>query len=174
MNFWLSTDTHFGHGKLVEENLRPVGYEDKILKALAIALKPGDVFIHFGDISFDKDAEWNEKLKAFPCKRWLIRGNHDKRGLSWYLDHGWDFIGDSITVTMFGCKVLMSHIPQPDSDYDINIHGHFHNTDHRKHEPEIAAILTPKHYLLALEFNRYQPWNLQSVLGNFKKGKTNV
>lgn len=169
MNFWLTTDTHFGHIKLVEQNLRPVGFEDKIFKGLINALHEEDVFIHFGDISFDNDAGWHEKIKELPGKKWLIKGNHDKRSSSWYLSRGWDFVGYSITINHFGYKILMSHIPQPDTGYDINIHGHFHNTDHRKHEPEIAAILTSKHYLLALEYNNYLPWNLSSVVGSFKK-----
>jgi calcineurin-like phosphoesterase family protein len=169
MHFWLTTDTHCGHYKLTEENIRPVGFEDKIFKGLGRVIQEGDVFIHLGDISFYKDAEWNEKFKNLPCKRWLTMGNHDKRGFSWYLSHGWDFVGNSITIEHFGYKILFSHIPQKDSGYDINIHGHFHNTDHRKYEPEISAILTNKHVLLALENNSYQPWNLMSVIETFKK-----
>jgi calcineurin-like phosphoesterase family protein len=169
MNYWLTTDSHFGHEMLVEEGLRPKGFEDLIFKYLHNVIKKGDVLIHFGDISFGSDAEWNEKLKVFDCHRWLLIGNHDKRTMSWYLDHGWNFVGDSIRLDIFGYKILMSHIPERDSGYDINIHGHFHDTDHRKHEPEISALLTDKHVLLALEHNNYQPWNLRTVVEKFKK-----
>jgi len=169
MNFWITTDTHLGHTMLTDRNLRPLGFEDKILKGLKGVLREGDVLIHLGDVSFGNDAEWNEKLKDLPCKKWLLRGNHDKHGLSWYISHGWDFVADTISFYHFGHQILISHVPQPGDYFDINIHGHFHNTDHRKHEPKISAILTDKHYLLALEFNNYQPWNLKNVIDDFRK-----
>lgn len=171
MNYWIITDTHFGHAKLVNEGHRPVGFEEKIFKSIMDNYEANDVLIHFGDISFDKDAEWHDRLKEIFCLRWLIKGNHDKHSSSWYISHGWHFVGDEITLTLYGYKILLSHIPKKDSGYDINIHGHFHDTDHRKHEPQIAAILNDKHVLLALEFNNYQVWNLRSVVEKFKSGK---
>jgi calcineurin-like phosphoesterase family protein len=173
MNFWVTTDTHLGHTMLTDNNLRPLGFEDKILKGLMSVIKEGDVLIHLGDVSFGGDAMWSEKLKELPCKRWLLRGNHDKHSLSWYLSHGWDFVADTIAIEHFGYKIIFSHIPHPLGSYSFNIHGHFHDTDHRKHEPEMSAILTDKHYLLALELNNYQPWNLRAVLEDFKKRQKN-
>lgn len=169
MNFWITTDTHFDHTMLTDNNLRPLGFEEKILKGLRSVVKDDDILIHLGDVSFGNDAEWNEKIKGIPGKKWLIKGNHDKHSSSWYISHGWDFVADTIVFDQFGYNILISHIPQPGDYFDINIHGHFHNTDHRKHESKISSILTDKHYLLALEFNNYQPWNLRNVIDDFKK-----
>jgi calcineurin-like phosphoesterase family protein len=173
MNYWITTDTHFGHKMLAEDGLRPCGYEEKIFTELYNSIKEGDVLIHLGDVSFDNNHEWSVKINCFDFfRKWLIRGNHDKNGIEWYLDKGWDFVGDSISMKYFGFNILFSHIPQPfHYNFDVNIHGHFHNTDFRKHEPQIAAILTDKHILLALEYNDYRPWNLKSIIKKYRRDK---
>jgi len=171
MDCWLTTDTHLGHGMLVEQGFRPKGFEELIFSNLKKAVKPNDLLIHFGDVSFSDHIYWNERLTDFGLKRWLIRGNHDDRSISWYIDRGWDFVGDTASITLFGAKILMSHAPQPDTGYDINIHGHLHNSDHRTNEPEISSILTSKHVLLAVELNSYLPWNLRKVVETFKNVK---
>lgn len=171
-------DPHLGHeDKMVEACGRPQGYSYKILNNLVQTVKAGDVFICLGDVCFGNDAEWHTKMLARgeqapepigavnpQAKRWLILGNHDKKSMAWYLDHGWDFVSQSIMLHIYGHKILLSHIPQADTGYTINIHGHFHNTDHRKHEPELTAIANDKQFLLACEFAGYQPVNLQSII----------
>lgn len=82
MNYWLTTDTHFGHFKLVEQGLRPEGFENKIFRSFKTNIKPDDTLIHFGDVCFHEDHEWHEKLNEIVCRKWLIAGNHDKRCVS--------------------------------------------------------------------------------------------
>lgn len=170
MNYWLITDTHLGHNKLVEIGARPSGFEKLITENLDRLIKSEDVLIHLGDVALSQESYWHDILCAYPCKKWLIKGNHDSRSTSWYLNHGWDFVGDFIGLNIFGHDILISHIPRPDSGFQINIHGHFHDTDHRKNQPEMSAILTSKHILLALEYNEYKPWNLRTVVEKFQNG----
>ena len=102
-------------------------------------------------------------MKHAMCKRWLVRGNHDSKSYSWYSEHGWDFIAERITMKMFGKTIAFSHMPIKDDGYDINIHGHFHNSDHRRHEPELLAIKNEKQKLVMME-HVYAPVNLQSLV----------
>lgn len=169
MNYWIITDTHFDHYKLfMEYKTREKGFELKILKGFQI-IKKGDVLIHLGDVSFGNDAFWNNKISELNCHKWLLKGNHDSRSYVWFLDHGWDFVAESFTLKMMGHKILFSHIPQKftGDNYTINIHGHFHNNDHRCYEPELVAISDKRQYLLAIENNNYQLFNLKSVLKDF-------
>ena len=168
----LTTDWHIFHEKMIELCGRPVGFEEKIYRGLQAVLQPEDILIHLGDICLKsgKEAEAHERfIKPFPCKKWLVRGNHDRKSNHWYLSHGWDFVADTFRDSYFGKVVAFSHIPMADDGYDINIHGHFHNTDHRNHEPALQAIANSKQYLLALEYNNYQPWNLQTLLEHPEK-----
>ena len=146
---------------------RPVDFELRIWTALQSVLTAEDTLIHLGDIvlSSGQEAKAHDMfIRTLPGRKWLVRGNHDTKSDNWYLTHGWDFISDSFRNHYFGKLVVFSHVPLVDDGYDINFHGHFHNTDHRSHEPELRAISNPKQRLLALEYNHYQPWNLQTLI----------
>jgi len=131
-------------------------------------LKEKDLLIHLGDICFGKDKYWHSELQKIPCKKWLVKGNHDSKSVAWYLSHGWDFVSNSFSLDIFGGEILFSHRPVKDTGYFLNIHGHFHNTDFHTHEPELAALLTQKHILLVMENNNYEPFNLKTIVDKHK------
>ncbi len=94
MQIWLTTDTHFGHSKIIQWG-RPNNFEDKILTALQQQTEHGDILIHLGDFCIGKDLFWhNQYIANLPGrKHWLLLGNHDKKSTSWYIAHGWDWVG---------------------------------------------------------------------------------
>lgn len=160
MNYWIITDTHFGHHKMQDYCQRPEGFEGTIMKHVCNMVQPQDVLIHLGDFCIYKDEEWHKRFMAVcPGKRWLIRGNHDRKSLGWYFSHGWDFVADEMTVEVFGKRVALSHKPiTAHSDFDLNIHGHHHNTGHH---PEDET--TEKHRLVFIEHS-YTPVNLRRLV----------
>ena len=164
MRIWLTTDTHFGHEKMVEFG-RPKGFEEKILAGLELNTKVGDILIHLGDFCIGNDAKWlGDYLYRLPGrKHWLIRGNHDRKSNSWYIDHGWDWIGENMELKMFNKNNIFSHIPLAMFRIpwnSINIHGHLHGNNHRESE----VPLTELHKLLALENTNYQPVLLEKFI----------
>jgi calcineurin-like phosphoesterase family protein len=171
MNYWITTDTHFGHDNLIEYDSRPKNFSDIIIKNLYDMIKKDDILIHLGDICFGNDEIWHKVISSLGCKyKWLIRGNHDRKSSNWYFNHGWHFVGNAIILKRYGLNILLTHIPKRDLSYfDINIHGHFHNTNFRKHELEIASTLNVKHVLLAQEYNNYKPWKLETIIKKFKR-----
>lgn len=164
MNYWIISDTHFGHDKMQEFCGRPNGYEHIILESLHKTMSVSDTLIHLGDICIGQDAEWHERLRKVFGRKWLVRGNHDSKSMSWYLDHGWDFVADSFTMDIYGGEILFSHVPKFDTGYMLNIHGHFHNSDHRRHEPELVKIKNTRQVLVAIEYNNYQPYSLKTLV----------
>ncbi len=174
MKIWLITDTHFNHvNKMIEYCNRPPDYEERIDNGLKMLCSGNNfdektILIHLGDIAIGKDKESTERIvKNTPSiERILIRGNHDKKSSSWYIEHGWDFVCESVNLGFMGKNILLSHKPMVDFGYDINIHGHFHNTDHHNHEPELQAIKNDKQYLLAIEHTNYQPVLLDTIIKN--------
>ncbi len=165
MKTWIITDTHFGHDKLIEYG-RPTDFTEKIFKNL-LEVKMGDTLIHLGDFCIGKDEEWHERyFKTLPgVKNILVLGNHDSKSRTWYLERGWNFVCDSFTLTAFGKKVMFSHYPMAwDGYYDWNIHGHFHASDHRRHEPEFVKLKNGYQKLLALEYTDYQPVSLEKFI----------
>jgi len=162
---YLVSDTHFFHQALVDRNFRPNEFEKKTFKNLS-KLTEKDVLIHLGDICMSKDQLAHDTyIKPLKCKKWLVRGNHDHKSNSWYLNNGWDFVCHKFSDTYFGKYIVFSHKPRQIGDkIDLNIHGHFHNSEHRWREPELLARLTERHKLFALEETNYQPVLLDTFI----------
>jgi len=147
MRLMVLSDLHLGHKLMHDLGVRPSNYEDKIFKGLEI-LRSDDVFVCFGDITIgNKDKDWHERLmEVLPCKKWLIKGNHDRKSYGWYLNY-WDFVGETVLLKRHGINILLSHKPQPKEDYfDINVHGHIHHDGH-------VFINDEYHILIELESN---------------------
>ena len=162
MNYWIITDTHLGHNKLVDEGYRPKDFEISILNNLLKQIKPTDVLICLGDVCIGSDAYWHNRIMQHWVgnKCWLVKGNHDNKSNSWYLNAGWDCVSESLTLNIYGKDILFSHCPVTKHDnFDLNIHGHLHNTLH--HEIEGLAA---KHKLLFIE-HTYAPVSLRKFIG---------
>jgi len=123
---YVISDSHFGHENMVNWSLREKGFEEKIWKGLH-ALPSNTILIHLGDLTMSSDYEVSQQMITIPYKKWLIRGNHDKHSISWYINNGWDCVCDEMIIDMFGNRILLSHIPQPKREgVTRNIHGHLH------------------------------------------------
>jgi len=178
--YWIITDTHFGHERIHDFCNRPKGFEDKIFKHLNECIKENDILIHLGDVAWYDESKWHQKLMEIPCfRKWLVKGNHDRKSNSWYLDQGWDFVGETLSLNMYSTRVIFSHIPlisitANNKNFDYNIHGHFHNLDMKriqKYESHITKHLNNKHILLKME-HHYKPYNLERILVDVKNDYT--
>lgn len=176
MKIYLITDTHFNHDKMVEYCGRPQNFDELIWESL-LNLPKNCILIHLGDICIGNDVFIHDCIKDLPYKKILVRGNHDRKSNNWYLEHCWDFVCDKFQDTYFGKKIMFSHVPAiDDGGFDINIHGHFHNTLHRLLEGKYVVdgekernerdlrVLTPKHKLLAIEYTDYKPVLLETLI----------
>lgn len=158
MNYWITTDTHFNHKKLIELG-RPENFEELIKKNLKQTIKEGDYLIHLGDICIGNDIENSNWFKnELGCKTILCRGNHDSKSIEWYLNNGWDIVVDKFSFKLFGKNICFSHKPQGwDGCFDVNLHGHLHDCNHRFEE------VNGHNRLIALEQTKYKPFNLKNI-----------
>jgi len=160
MNVWIIADTHFGHSKLVDIGVRPNNVNQLMLKGLH-CIQDGDLLIHLGDFALKSEANWCSTF--FTHLDWdvhtiLVRGNHDSKSIGWYLNRGWDAVVDSFHLDMYGKNILFTHEPREDlSGYDLNIHGHLHDTE------VDCPFLTDRHILIKMEPN-YKPVTLKSLI----------
>lgn len=160
---WLITDTHFNHAAVVKEEFcnRPADHGEIMIKWLRHYLTPQDTLIHLGDVIFDRAYELHTMLAQVECRsKILVRGNHDRKSNNWFLNNGFDFVCTMLVID----NILLSHKPQKHwpTGVTVNIHGHFHNTDHRSKEPEFNEFWDSKrHKLLAMEYTDYKPVKLQ-------------
>lgn len=170
LTYYVITDTHLGHAQMVNYRSRPTNHSEIILAELE-KIPAGVVLVHLGDVCIGKDAYWHsEYLQATKhcAKRILILGNHDKKSYNWYYAAGWDFVCESMIIKHLGKTILFSHIPKEiPNDVDLNIHGHFHNSQHHNWEPELMAIYGDRHKLLAIENTDYKAVSLTLLTNNF-------
>lgn len=167
MKFYLIADTHFGHKRATEFG-RPKNFEQVILANLKKMTKPGDAIVHLGDFAFGSDVKWmREFVKATKGrKRILVKGNHDQKSLSWYVDQGFDFACDGFSMKYGGQTILFTHIPDNYSpwEYTMNIHGHLHDNKHRAGEYPFVGQGELTHKLVSMEWQKCEPVELQKFI----------
>jgi len=170
MKYIITTDTHLGHEKMLKWG-RPPDFEKKILKGLESVASHSAILIHLGDICIGNDRANNRLLTSIPFfKKYLIRGNHDRKSNEWYLQNGWDMVCNTMGLGYNGDEIIFSHMPVNLEGGAINIHGHFHDVEAKRimaKEPHLYAISQkPAHVLLSLERNCYMPFNLDTIVKN--------
>lgn len=164
---WLFSDPHFGHKRIKKLCHLPDDCEIKILRQLTTKTQPGDVVICLGDVAFYDVEKWcQEIVEALPGRLlWLIKGNHDKKSNTWYLSHGWHMVCEGLELNAFGRYLWLTHRP----DYSrihhvINVHGHFHNSDH--HPEDCFVRNFPESYRLVYLDKDLGPVKLEDVVNN--------
>lgn len=175
MNYYIITDTHFNHQNLVDWTERPANFEKQILSGLK-ELPHNSTLIHLGDVCIGNDEAVHQRLTEIRdmlnLNLVLVRGNHDKKSGHWYIDHGWNFVCDSLQVNYMGEHILFSHRPKQknNSGHTINVHGHTHGNNHR--EDEHIAWYNPKYNIdVCPELVGYKPLRLDSLIKSVIKNK---
>lgn len=147
MKIFVISDTHFNHEKMIEYCGRPFGFNDIIIKNWNKKVSADDLVIHLGDVILGRDSDLKGIMANLPGKKIICRGNHDHHNNQWYMDAGFDFVCDYYVYD----NIAFSHAPLTPLPYqtikqhsrdtvfinrevEFNIHGHFHNSNHRNNE----------------------------------------
>lgn len=170
MKIFVTTDTHFGHEKLTEIGVRPLGFSELLLKNLAN--KQGDLIFHLGDFCVGNDADWLKMYmiatKKF-SRRILVRGNHDNKSDHYYYKNGFDFVCNKAIIKHFQQEFIFSHEPYWDFlNGKINVHGHLHGNAHRNNELPVGYN-KKMYYDCAPERHNYHPVALLDIFNAVKK-----
>ena len=159
---WVIADTHFNHRKLINNNIRPADYQERIIKNWNNNVKDDDIVIMLGDICWNNDYSVLEQLKG---RKILVRGNHDTKSCETYMDKHFDFACETFSINYNGLPLIFSHKPLTDFSELYNIHGHLHSGFHK------PSYTTGCHILISLEKMGYTVFSLKSILKNINKGK---
>lgn len=122
MSVWLTSDTHFGHGKIVELGNRPfpsVEHMDaEMMGRWNERVRPDDEVFHLGDFALAPAKRVKEIREKLNGRIYLIVGNHDSRKAA--REAGFDMVVEGpLTYCPFryGPRYFMSHVPHP---LDVN------------------------------------------------------
>ena len=133
-NIFFISDTHFGHANMITflnydgTRMRPFDSveecDELMIENWNKVVKPTDRIYHLGDVVY-KCKNRDEIMQALNGHKILIKGNHDRDQLGWYMKYFKDIRG---THHIDG-NYLLSHFPiHPDSKgrFARGLHGHIH------------------------------------------------
>jgi calcineurin-like phosphoesterase family protein len=131
-----------------------------MIKRWNSTVRHDDLVIHLGDFALygqsDKVARLCAELNGHKI---LVRGNHDRKSIHWYLTHGFDFVCDHFSIG----QILFTHRPVPKQEfllmpYRLNIHGHIH--EKQEFDKDIYKNMS-------VEQTNYMPVNLDKILTQY-------
>jgi calcineurin-like phosphoesterase family protein len=122
IRFWVTTDPQLGRQGPTD----PSDLEDHLfVNHISTTMGPDDILICLGNIAMKDPRYWSRNLGfCNSCLKWLVRGPHDSKSYTWYLQNGWDFTGEQIIVARGGLQMIFSHYPLEDvPPRSVNIYG---------------------------------------------------
>lgn len=119
-NVFFTSDTHFGHGKILEYCHRPFGnidkMDEKLIKNWNAVVGENDIVFHLGDFCFGNIEKWKSVLKRLNGKKFLVIGNHDMKTISKdsfseeILPH-FELIKQQMNILIDGWHIYLNHYP---------------------------------------------------------------
>ena len=127
MRYWASSDTHYGHGAIIQYSNRPFKNSDEMNKEMIRRfnerVKPEDHTFFLGDFVFKsgegclKAEHWIKQLNG--TFTW-VRGNHDN-------NNSLKTIIDCVHITFAHQRINLVHKPEHSNPtFPINLVGHVH------------------------------------------------
>ena len=158
-DFWITSDTHFNHSKIIKYTNRPfknvVEMNNRLIENWNSVVGKYDVILHLGDFGFGKQDQLQPIIDQLNGYLILLMGNHDKRNKAKF----WIPLVDEVIRDAFQVEnILFSHWYDLECDPDIiNIHGHLHGL----YNPSIDKS---NHIDLSTECTNYTPISFQKDL----------
>lgn len=137
MNYWFTSDTHFGHANIIRYDNRPFSsieeHDDALITNWNAVVHPGDVVYHLGDVMWHtRDAKRDSILRSLHGTLILIKGNHDRTNKPLLRHKRWAKVCDYEEISIGGQRIMLFH-------YRMTVwngchrgswalHGHSHGT----------------------------------------------
>jgi calcineurin-like phosphoesterase family protein len=142
MEYWFTSDTHFGHANIIKYCQRPFATADQMNNTLIrnwnSRVKADDQVFHVGDFCFYNTKDhgegvrmvWTDWWKLLNGHKVLIRGNHDRNNSA-------KSPIQNMVIELGGLRIGLCHRPQAairelpltgEGAVDLIICGHVHNS----------------------------------------------
>lgn len=140
-HWFLTSDTHFDHSKLVNLGMgRPGNFSELIVENWNKVVGKKDFVLHLGDLTMTNKEKTKSYTQRLNGQKFLIRGNHDGASDTWYQECGFTVVEPIFKIFKDKYdnwhKFLFTHVPvAPLPDEFFNVHGHLHGNSHRGNVP---------------------------------------
>lgn len=172
MEIYFTSDTHFGHSRIIDYEQRPFKDANEMDEVLIAnwneLVKPNDLIFHLGDVFFCNTERQKHIFSQLNGRKILIRGNHDKG----YSDTKFKNLGFAVYKFYVFEDFLLSHHPQHETPLRTliaethiqgNIHGHVHS--------RIEGLDQGIYKCVSVELTDYRPLHIDEVYRHFNKNK---
>lgn len=145
MRYFIISDTHFNHDKIIGYCNRPFKDVDEMNKTLVKnwnnTVSKDDTVIHLGDVALGNREDAKKILKQLNGHKILIKGNHDHWSDEFYKECGFEYV--SRYPILWNGFYLLSHAPLQLSETTpyFNYYGHIHN-DEKYHDTETSKCVS--------------------------------
>lgn len=158
-DIWLWSDIHFNHKNIIRYAHRPYPDVETMNNQLILnylrVVKPKDIVIWGGDITFGHVNEINNIIKSLPGYHIHITGNHDMDRRGKLIQFAFDEQYPCMVVDVQDKQLLFTHHPLTIVPKNcINIHGHIH-----QHKAP-----SDNHINICVEHTNYTPINMKQLL----------
>lgn len=131
---WFTSDTHFGHSRVIEYCNRPFSSVDEMDAAMVQLwnerVHPEDRVYHLGDFAFRGTDFISAKVRELNGRIVLVRGNHDQKTRGAYLKAGMEEVFNDWAVIDLGLpcgELLLRHRPDYEHvGFQVHLCGHVH------------------------------------------------
>lgn len=168
---WFTSDTHFGHARVLEFCERPWETIEQMNEALVARINacvaPTDELYVLGDFSYkitsDEAAEIRSRINCESIH--LVPGNHDKDWKSIERLAGTFIVEEPIMrLKIDGQKYILCHFPLADwrsmSHGSVLLHGHIHSRSGYNEANRAKGILR---YDVGVDAHGYAPVSLEQI-----------
>ena len=166
---YFTSDLHFGHGNIIRHCSRPFASADEMDAALIKnwneTVTPNDDVYILGDLTMRPANEAHRYLSELNGRKYLIRGNHDRRFLKSFDKYADDFvwIKDYFLLNCENKYFVLFHYPIAEWDgfyrKAIHCYGHIHNSA-AKHINAISGLA----FNVGVDVNDYKPVSIMEIL----------
>ena len=179
MNYWFTSDTHFGHSRIIKYCNRPFKNCDHMNQSLIsnwnARVKKNDVVFVIGDFchlhSKSGDFVNQHNIRAYKWEEQLngkiifIKGNHDKNNST-------KTIIERLVIGYGGHRINLVHKPiHADFKYSINLTGHVHEKwEVKRFEKDSKCTICVN---VGVDVNNFRPICFNEILKKLAKFKRN-
>lgn len=173
---FFTSDTHFGHGKIIEYCHRPFKsveeMNEKLIENWNSVISDNSIVFHLGDFAFGGSQLWNETLSRLKGKIILILGNHDRNNMREGFMRRFDTVASQMQIEIGGKSIYLNHYPflcfggaWRGENATWQLFGHVHSGPGSKNGLDINRLvnLFPSQYDVGVDNNEYKPISFEAV-----------
>ena len=181
---FFTSDTHFGHSKIIDYCKRPfssIEEHDKVLiQNWNNVVGQDDTVFHLGDFAYGNSQFIANIIKQLNGNIILIKGNHDLRNINPTLYNMFSDVVYQARILIDKQTVYLNHFPFLCFDhgdinlykdnYDIQLFGHVHSGPLTSSKDKSRLnILFPTQYDVGVDNNNYTPISWADIKNKIKQ-----